>query len=166
MPQNGIELSVSPWASPVVLVKKVDKTLQLCIDYRNLNKSNIKDSYPLPHIQDTLHMLYGNNLFAALDLLKVYHQIEFQEISLEKTAFTAHVGLFQYICLPFGPTSTLPSFQRLLEHVLRGYIGNFVILYIDDILIFSSTFEYQLSHVTQVFKSSTSQSANQQMLVC
>ena len=90
---NGtIEPSVSPWANPVVLVKKTDDTLRLCIDYRNLNKATIKDSYPLSHIQDTLDTLYGNNLFTTLDLLKGYHQIEVEESSRKKTAFATHIG--------------------------------------------------------------------------
>ena len=150
MVQNGIiEPSVSLWASPVVLLRKADKTLRLRIDYRNLT---IKDSYPLPHIQDTLDTLYGNNLFTPLDLLKGYHQIEVEENSREKSAFTTHVGLFQYICLPFGLINAPASFQRFLEHTLRDYIGKFVILYIDDILIFSSTFEDHLSHLAQVLQ--------------
>ena len=115
---NGIiEPSVRPWASPVVLVKKADNTIRLCIDYRNLNKATTKDSYHLPHIQNTLDTLYGNNLFTTLDLLKGYHQTEVKESSCEKTAFTTHIGLFQYILLPFGLTNAPASFQRLLEHV-------------------------------------------------
>lgn len=105
MLQNGIiEPSVSLWVSPVVLVKKPDKTFRLCIDYRSLDKATIKDSYALPNIQDTLDTLHGNNLFTTLDLLKGCHQIKVEESSCEK-------------------------------------IGKFVILYINDILIFSSTFE-------------------------
>ena len=115
MLQNGIiQPSVSPWASPVVLVTKADKTLRLRIDYRSLNKATIKDSYPLPHIQDALDTLYGNTLFTTLDLLKGYHQIEVEESSREKPAFTTHVGLFQYIRLPLGLTNAPASFQRLL----------------------------------------------------
>ena len=153
MLHNGIiEPSVSLWASPVMLVTKADNTLRLCIDYWNLNKVIIKDSYSLPHIRDTLDTLYGNNLFTTLDLLKGYHQIEVKESSCEKTAFTTHIGLFQYILLPFGLTNAPASFQRLLEHVLWDYIGKFVILYIDDILIFSASFENHLSHVAQVLQ--------------
>ena len=126
---------------------KADNTLRLCIDCRNLNKTTIKDSYPLPHIQDTLDTLYGNNLFTTLDLLKGYHQIEVEEGSREKTAFTTHIRLFQYIRLPFVLTNAPASLYRLLEHVLRDCIGNFVILYIDNILIFSASFEDHLGHV-------------------
>ena len=114
--------------------------------------ATIKDSYHLPHIQDTLDTLHGNNLFSTLDLQKGYHQIKVEESSRKKTAFTAHVGLFQYICLPFGQTNARASFQCLLEHVLQYYTGKFVIPYFDDILIFSSTFEDYLSHVTQVLQ--------------
>ena len=112
----------------------------------------MKDSYPLPHIQDTLDMLYGNSLFTKLDFIKEYHQIEVEETNREKTAFTIHVGLFQYIRLSFGLTNAPESFQRLLKHVLRDYIGKFVILYINSIIIFSSTFEDHLSHVTHVLQ--------------
>ena len=96
--------------------------------------------------------IYGNNLFTTLDLLKGYHQIEVEESSREKTAFTTHVGLFQYIRLTVGLTSAPVSFQRLLDHILWDYIGKFVILYIDGILLFSSTFEDHLSHVAQVLQ--------------
>ena len=131
---------------------KADNTLRLCRDCQNLNKTTIKDSYPLPHIQDALDTLYGNNLFTNLDLLKGYHQIEVEENSREKTAFTIHIRLFQYIRLPFGLTNAPASFECLLEHVLRDYIGKFVILYIDDILIYSASFEDYLSHVAQVLQ--------------
>ena len=153
MLQNGIiEPSVSIYASRIVLVKKADKTLRFCIDYRSLNKASIKDSYPLSHIQDTLDTLYSNNLFATLELLKGYHFTEVKESSREKTAFTTHVGLFQYIRLPFGLTNTPASFQRLLEHVLRNYIAKFAILYIDNILTYSTTFSDHLNHVAQVLQ--------------
>ena len=135
-----------------MLVTKADNTLQLCIDYRTLNKATIKDSYPLPHIQDTLDTLHGNNLFITLDLLNGYHQIKVEESSREKTAFTTHIGLLQYIRSTFGLTNAPASLQRLLEHVLRDYIGKFVILYIDDILIFSASFDNHLSHVAQVLQ--------------
>ena len=153
MLQNGIiKPSISPWASHVVLITKADKTLQLCIDYWSLNKATIKNCYPLPLIQDTLNTLYGNTLFATLDLLKVHHQIEIEESSREKTAFSTHVGLFQYIRLPFGLTNAPASFQWVLEHVLQNYIGKFVILYIDDKLIYSTTFDDHLSHAAQVLQ--------------
>ena len=106
-----IEPSLSPWASPAVLGWKANKTLRLCIDYRSLNKTTIKDSYSLPHIQDTLSTLYDNNLLTTLDLLTGYHQIEVEQSSHEKTAFTTHVRLFQYIWLLFGLTSAPASFN-------------------------------------------------------
>ena len=133
-----------------MLVKKAEKTFRLCIDYQSLNKATIKDSYPLPHIQDTLDTLYGNNLFTTLDFLKRYHQIEVEERIREKTAVTTHVRLFQYIRLPLGLNNAPTSFQRLLENIPQNYIGKFVILYIDNIPIFSSTFEDHLSRVAQV----------------
>ena len=97
--QNGIiEPSVSLPASPVVLVKKADKTFRLYIDYRSLDKATIKDNCALPHIQDTLDTLHGNNLFTTLDLLKGCHQIKVEESSCEKIAFTTHVGLWTDQC--------------------------------------------------------------------
>ena len=95
---------------------------------------------------------YGNNLFTTLDLLKGYQHIEAEESSREKKAFTKHVGLFQYICLPFGLTNAPASCQRLLEHVLRDYINKFVILYIDNIFKISTAFEDPLSYVTQALQ--------------
>ena len=133
-----------------MLVKKAEKTFRLCIDYQSLNKATIEDSYPLPHIQDTLDTLYGNNLFTTFDFLKRYHQIEVEERIREKTAATTHVRLFQYIRLPLGLNNAPASFQRLLENIPQNYIGKFVILYIDNIPIFSSTFEDHLSRVAQV----------------
>ena len=99
MLQNGIiEPSVSLLASPVVLVKKADKTFRLYIDYRSLDKATIKDNCALPHIQDTLDTLHGNNLFTTLDLLKGCHQIKVEESSCEKIAFTTHVRLWTDQC--------------------------------------------------------------------
>ena len=113
MLQNGIiKPSASPWASLVVLTKKADQTLQLCIDYRNLNKATIKDSYPLLHIQDTLSTLYGNTLFTTLALLKVYHQIKVEESSRENAAIAANVGLFQYIRLRFRLTDASATQEK------------------------------------------------------
>ena len=107
MLQNGIiKTSVSPWASLVALVRKADQTLQLCIDYRNLNKATIKD---LPHIQDTL---YGNTLFTTIKLPRAYHQIKVEESSRENTAFTTNAGLFQYISLPFILTNASASQEK------------------------------------------------------
>ena len=122
------------------------------VQTQNHKKATVKDSYHLPHIPDTLDMLCGNNLFTTLDLLKGYHQIEVEESSRKKTAFTTHVGFFYYICLHFGLTNTPAFFQRLLEHVLWDYIGKYVILYIDGILIFNASFEDHLSHVVQVLQ--------------
>ena len=97
-------------------------------------------------------MLYGNSLFTTLDLLKGYHQIEVEESSCKNTAFTTHVRLFQYVSLPFGLTNAPASFQCLLEYILWNYIGKFVILYTDNILIYSTTFNDHLSHVAQVLQ--------------
>ena len=102
MLQNDIiKPSASSWASLVVLVRKAYQILQLCTDYRNINKATIKDSCLLPHIQNSLDTLYGNTLVMTFDLLKVYHQIKVEENSRKKTAFTTTVGLFQCIHLPF-----------------------------------------------------------------
>ncbi len=150
--QDVIQISTSPWSSPVVLVKKKEGTTRFCIDYRKLNAVTKKDSYPLPRIDDALDSLAGSKYFSTLDLQSGYHQVAMHPDSMEKTAFISHAGLFEYKVMSFGLTNAPPSFQRLMTRVLHGLNWKICLVYIDDVIIFSKTFEEQLSRLAAVFQ--------------
>lgn len=147
-----ISPSTSPWASPVVLVKKSDGNMRFCIDYRKLNQITEKDSHPLPRITEALDALGGARHFSTLDLRSGYWQVEMDADSKEKTAFITHNGLFEFNVLPFGLCNSAGTFQRLMTHVLRGLEWDICLVYIDDLIIFSRTFDEHLLHLEQVLK--------------
>ena len=148
--QGIIQPSQSPWASPIVLVKKKDGTTRFCVDYRKLNSLTRKDVYPLPRIDDTLDLLSRSAYFTTLDLASGYWQVKMDEESREKTAFTTYSGLYEFNVMPFGLCNAPATFQRLMETILAGLTRKICMVYIDDILIFSRTFEEHLSHLEQV----------------
>ena len=149
--QNIIQVSASPWSSPVVLVKKKDGTTRFCVDYRKLNAVTRKDSYPLPRIDDALDSLFGSSFFSTLDLQSGYHQVAMHPNSKDKTAFISHSGLYEFNVLTFGLTNTPPNFQRLMNKVLHGLDWKICLIYIDDIIIFSSTVQEHLHRLAVVF---------------
>ena len=145
-----IQESASPWASPIVLVKKKDGTLRFCVDYRRLNAVTHKDTFPLPRIDDLLDQMQGKKVFSTLDAKRGYWQIKVQEESKEKTAFVTFEGLYEFRVMPFGLCNAPSTFQRLMQRILQG-LGSFCSVYIDDILVFSESVEEHLVHLSQIF---------------
>jgi len=142
--------SNSPWATPVVIVKKKDASNRFCLDYRKLNNITIKDNYPIPLIEETLDTLKGAKFFTSLDLASGYWQIGFSGLAKQKTALISQKGLFQFGVLPLGLSNAVSAFQRTMEVVLEG-VPN-VKVYLDDILIFSENFEDHIHHIKTVFQ--------------
>ena len=145
-----IEPSRSPWSSPIVLVPKKDGTIRFCVDYRKLNLVTKKDSYALPRIDEALALLNGNLYFSSLDCNAGYFQIPMEQSSKEKTAFITDQGLFQFNVMSFGLTNAPATFQRYMDAVLAGLKWNTLLVYIDDILVFSPTFEDHVRDVNNV----------------
>ena len=133
--QGIIRPSVSPWAAPVVLVRKKDGTERFCVDYRQLNKVTQRDSHPIPHVEDTLDCLHGTSYFSCLDLRSGYWQVEVDDESKPKTAFATHSGLYEFRRMPFGLANAPSTFQRLMHAVLRGLQYHIYLVYLDDIII-------------------------------
>ena len=148
-----IEPSDSPWCSPIVLIRKKDKSLRTCIDFRKVNDVSRKDSYNVPSIQTSLDHLSGAKYFSTLDLASGYNQIEMDPADKEKTAFsTGRHGLYQYKVLPFGLANGTATFQRLMETIFTGLQWKELILYIDDIISYSTNFEEGLDRLGVVFQ--------------
>ena len=155
MQQNGvIQPSSSPWSSPVVMVRKKDGSHRFCVDYRQLNAVTKTDAFPLPRIDDLLDQLGGAKHFSTLDLASGFWQILMEPESREKTAFTTPHGLYEFLVMPFGLTNAPAVFQRLMHCVISGLNPpdgkDFVTVYLDDILVFSSSLSDHLDHLQKV----------------
>jgi hypothetical protein len=146
-----IQPSKSPWASRIVLVKKKDGKLRFCVDYRTLNSITKKDVYPLPRIDDSLAMLKKGKFFTTLDLFAGYWQIPLASDSKEKTAFITDSGLFEFNVMPFGLCNAPATFQRFMDATLAGLKWKSLLVYMDDIIIFSTTFDEHVKDLDEVF---------------
>ena len=152
MEQAGvIKKSHSPYASPIVVVRKKDDSIRLCIDYRHLNSKTRRDAFPMPRIDEALDALGNAKYFTTLDLTSGYWQVKVAEKDRPKTAFTTPMGLFECIRMPFGLQNAPATFQRLMTSCLGDQQFESLLIYLDDIIVFSSSFEDHLNRLTLVF---------------
>ena len=147
-----IKPSTSPFGAPVLFVHKKEGTLRLCVDYRALNKITIKNRYPLPRIEELMDRLAGAQYFSKIDLYSGYHQIRIKKEDTHKTAFRTRYRHYEFLVLPFGLMNAPATFMTLMNDIFREHLDDFVIIYLDDILIYSKTKEEHLQHVRLVLK--------------
>lgn len=139
-----IQESSSSYASPVVLVFKADGSLRLCMDYRRLNSKTKCDAFPLPNIDKSLDALSGAQVFSTIDLASSYHQVAIHEKDRHKMAFITPFGLYKYRCMPFRLCNAPAMFQHLMQAIMSNLVFQIVLIYLDDLLVYSSTFRDHL----------------------
>ncbi|GKV02736.1 hypothetical protein SLEP1_g15133 [Rubroshorea leprosula] len=147
-----IRPSVSPWGAPVLFVKKKDGSMRLCIDYRELNKVTVKDQYPLPRIDDLFDQLKGAQVFSKIDLRSGYNQLKIKSDDVPKAAFRTRYGHYEFIVMPFGLTNAPARFMDLMNQLFSKYLDQFVVVFIDDILVYSSSHAFHEKHLRTVLE--------------
>jgi transposase InsO family protein len=149
-----VQPSTSPYGAPILFIPKPDGTLRMCVDYRMLNAITVKNRYSVPRTDDLIDTLGGSQVFSAIDLAAGYWQIRLGDEEMHKTAFSTHFGHFEWKVLPMGLTNAVATFQKLMNEIFgsRGYLGKFVLVYLDDILVYSKTPEDHLKHLRLVLQ--------------
>ena len=152
VPEGFIQPSASPYGAPILFVPKKDGRWRMCIGYRALNKQTVKDRFPVPRIDSLIERFGQARIFSKLDLASGYHQIAMKEEHIQKTTFRTQQGHWEFIVMSFGICNALASFQRLMNKVFTGTIGDFILVYLDDSLVFSHTIEEHWEHLRQALQ--------------
>jgi len=147
-----IKPNKSPYGAPVLFVHKKDGTLRMCVDYRAFNKATMKNQYPLPQIDDLFDRLLGAKVFSRIDMRSRCYQIRIAEGDKEKTIYRTRYGSYQFMLMPFGFTNAPATFCTLMNDIFREWLDDFVVVYIDDILIYSGSLEEHAEHLRKVFQ--------------
>ncbi|GKC68059.1 putative reverse transcriptase domain-containing protein [Tanacetum coccineum] len=147
-----IRPSSSPWRASVLFVKKKDGSFRMCIDYRELNKLTVKNRYPLPRIDDLFDQLQGSSVYSKIDLRLGYHQLRVRKEDIPKTTFRTRYGHYEFQVIPFGLTNAPTVFMDLMNRVCKPYLDKFVIVFIDDILIYSKNKEEHEEHLKLILE--------------
>ncbi|GJV86179.1 putative reverse transcriptase domain-containing protein [Tanacetum coccineum] len=147
-----IRPSSSPWGAPVLFVKKKDGSFRMCIDYQELNKLTVKNHYPLPRIDDLFDQLQGSSVYSKIDLRSGYHQLRVREEDIPKTTFRTRYGHYEFQVMPFGLTNAPAVFMDLMNRVCKPFLDKFVIVFIDDILIYSKNKKEHEEHLTAILE--------------
>ena len=150
--EGFVKTSTSPWGAPVLFVKKKHGSLRLCIDCRQLNKVTIQNQYPLPRIDDLFDQLQGAKVFSKIDLRSGYHQSKLRREDVPKIAFRTRYGNYEFLVIPFGLTNAPEAFMDLVNRIFGPYLDKFVIVFINDILVYSSSKEKHAEHVRIVLQ--------------